>query len=86
MYTLVDFIVWDRKFLYMRISIGQEKVITLLLGLILLIVFYSRRFVFSHDITPQDVRAVITFVSNQKLTVPKIYAINELFSRMHHYD
>lgn len=34
---LVDLIGWDRKSLYLRISIGQEKVITLLLGMILLI-------------------------------------------------
>ena len=32
----VDLVGWDKKYLFLRISIAQEKVITLLLGMILL--------------------------------------------------
>ena len=38
---------------------------------------YTCRFVFSHDIVPQDVRLAISFISNQKLNIPASYAINK---------
>ena len=39
--------------------------------------FYICRFVFSHDIVPQDVRVAISFISNQKLNVATSYAIKK---------